>query len=366
MFQHEPWSAQIGMGVLLGLGWVLVAFNTFRAIQSDASAFSRAVGVAVPLALALVLFVGAIGIVHSGLLDRALQIAGWTVLGTVSVVVAAVLNIVLFEELQPDFLLALFMIVNAAAGGAAFGFFVGLYDAQQGRLRAQWKQESMRATALSQRLSVINRVLRHDIRNQTQVMMGFPDRWEPETRDETRLLDRLKRASDRLAELSNDAYEMQSLLEGETLGQEPVEVVSLAREVGDTVERDYPSLTVDYDLPDQQRVAASPLLDQALRQLLTNAAEHNDADQPRAIVSLSDADETAEAVQLSIADNGPGIPDDEPILDAGFIESQLEHSTGVGLWFTKWIIEDSDGAITFESDPEADLGTVVTITLPAA
>jgi hypothetical protein len=73
----------IGIGSLLGLGWVLIALTTVRAMQSDASVFSRTVGLAIPVALALTLFAGAAGIVLYGLEGQAFRISVWTCVGGV-------------------------------------------------------------------------------------------------------------------------------------------------------------------------------------------------------------------------------------------------------------------------------------------
>ena len=67
---------------------------------------------------------------------------------------------------------------------------------------------------------------------------------------------------------------------------------------------------------------------------------------------------------MCVADNGPGIPESERRAISQGIETQLAHVSGLGLWLTKWIVDQSNGDIRFaQNDPR---GTIVGIRLPAA
>lgn len=66
---------------------------------------------------------------------------------------------------------------------------------------------------------------------------------------------------------------------------------------------------------------------------------------------------------LTIADTGPGIPDTEPLCSDDPV-SQLRHSSGFGLWFVKWVVEDADGDLSVCTPTDSDTGTVVTVRLP--
>lgn len=364
MINHEKRNAFVGIGILLGLGWVLVVFNTVRAIQSDASVYSRLVGIAIPLALAFTLFAGTAGITFYGLYQQSLRIAGWTVLGTAAVTIAISLNIVGFEIVQPDYTLALYMVVNAAAGGAVLGFLIGVYDAQQQQLQRQLQGETKRATDLSQRLSVINRVLRHDTRNQAQIIKSNTEKLLTDTQQPVAAAESIQAANDRLIELSEEARELESLLSRETLQNERIDIVSTVRNAGEVVQGYHESLQISYDLSDEQYVHAPPLIEQALEQVFSNAAEHSDADQPCVDVSLAVDTSRSQPVQLAIADNGPGIPDGEPILNDDAEETQLHHSSGVGLWFVTWIVNDAGGHLDIETRENPDSGTTVTLRFP--
>ena len=109
---------------------------------------------------------------------------------------------------------------------------------------------------------------------------------------------------------------------------------------------------------------AIDLVDSALRNVLENAAEHNDQPDPEVAVTVTrDADRHGDII-VEIADNGPGLPDrEQEVIEAG-TETALKHSSGLGLWIAYWTISNSGGAITFtENTPR---GSVITVRLPPA
>ena len=359
--EHGP-KPLVGIGALLGVGLVLVALTTLRAVQSDASVSSRAVGVAIPAALALAIFAGAAGMAVYGLTDQAFRIAGWTVGGSLVVTLAVVLNILGLELVRPEYTLALHMLTTAAAAGATIGILIGLYDAYQQRIQANLTEARDRSQQLSQRLSVLNRVLRHDIRTQAQLLYGYTDRLECDDMDGDRAAAEIRGITDELVGLSEDAQQLQKLFDGVDIGTETLDLVAVVREATATARTKHGQLAVECELPAEQPVRAPPMLGQAVEQLLGNVAEHAAAD-PEATVTVEQADGW---VTLTVADDGPGIPSIEMIHTTEDDESQLHHSKGVGLWLVTWIVEEGGGRLDIETDPPEEFGTVVRVWLQAA
>ncbi|WP_435182090.1 sensor histidine kinase [Halorussus sp. AFM4] len=113
------------------------------------------------------------------------------------------------------------------------------------------------------------------------------------------------------------------------------------------------------ELPDTT-VLADELLGHVFRNLLRNAVEHNDKDTPKVHVS---AERTSETVTVTIADNGPGIPDEhkETIRERGV---QIDESTGsgFGLHLVTEAVNAYNGDLQIQdNEPE---GTKVQVTLP--
>ncbi len=215
-----------------------------------------------------------------------------------------------------------------------------------------------------QRVTVLNRTLRHDLRNNMNVILGNAELLMREYGSDDRA-ETIRRTAADLLELGNKVRDLEQALDSSESPREMVDVVSVVEEALAAVERGNPELEVETDLPDSEWVLANRLIGSAIDDAVQNAIEHNDGPDPRLRVSIEDATLTGEdAVTLEIADNGPGIPDEEldVLLQGG--ETPLRHASGLGLWLIKWIVNESAGDLEFE-DSEMG-GTVVRITLQKA
>lgn len=89
---------------------------------------------------------------------------------------------------------------------------------------------------------------------------------------------------------------------------EPVDVPTVLDSVIPEIRERYPDAKVDVECPDTAEVRATSHLRTAVYELLTNAIIHSDQDQPAVQLSVSRSDET---IAISVADDGPGIPEVE-------------------------------------------------------
>jgi signal transduction histidine kinase len=64
---------------------------------------------------------------------------------------------------------------------------------------------------------------------------------------------------------------------------------------------------------------------------------------------------------MVVADDGPGIPEQELAAIRKGTELPLEHGSGLGLWMVHWIVTRHDGTIDIAV---SETGTTVSITLP--
>ncbi|WP_281195561.1 PAS domain-containing sensor histidine kinase [Halorubrum sp. F4] len=196
-----------------------------------------------------------------------------------------------------------------------------------------------------ERLAVLTRVLRHNFRNELNVVTGFSEqaRNAVEDPDVAAQLDRVVDTAGRLLHLGETARKVERLL-AERPEPEPL---SLSRVVSSALEslpaRVRERADVDVDVPPGITVSGVDRLPDALAELLDNAIRHGDADRPS--VRVSAAELPSESwVSLVVADDGPGIPPAERAVLTGE-ETQLKHTSGLGLWYVHWVVTAGGGRL---------------------
>ena len=212
-----------------------------------------------------------------------------------------------------------------------------------------------------QRLEVLNRVLRHNIRTETNLIYGNADLMEAENGH----VEAVKEGAMRIEAISDKARDVIDIFER---GRQPGRALTLRvvmQECIEAVREKHPSVAIDFEFDserdgvDGSDSTVSPVLTSVVRNVVENAAEHNDADDPwvRVRATCTDA-----AVEIRVADNGPGINDHERTALERGNETPLEHGSGLGLWLIAWGTEMADGDL--EIDDREGGGTVVTVRVP--
>lgn len=203
-----------------------------------------------------------------------------------------------------------------------------------------------------QQLDVLNRVLRHNLRNEMNVIYGYADRL-----DEGEAVDRIQEKAMRMVTLGDKAREIDRILDGEGGGEQ----ISVSQVIDLEIERAreaHPEVVFEASQPDASAICDQPL-GAVLRNLLENAAEHNDSDEPWVRIDARiDGDETV----VEVADNGPGIPTEERSVLRSKEETPLQHSSGLGLWLVSWGVERLGGTVTIVESDES--GTTIRLEAP--
>jgi len=210
-------------------------------------------------------------------------------------------------------------------------------------------------------LAVLNRVLRYNLSEEVDALLDATENLaasaeDPDVGDAAREIREHALALERTSE---EARDVERVLDADP-ELEPTDLGDVVASALDDVPlADYADVTVD--------VAAAPPvtsgghLDRAVAALVDNAIRYADAQTPSVRVTAERVDG---AVALSVADEGPGLPDDERRLLTGDVEpTPLDHGSGLGLWLVRWIATAYDGAVTYE---ERDDGGAVTLELRAA
>ncbi|WP_185903250.1 two-component system sensor histidine kinase NtrB [Halonotius terrestris] len=214
-------------------------------------------------------------------------------------------------------------------------------------------------------LETLNEVLRHDIRNDLQLISSYAEMLEDHVDDEgEQFLATIRESAANAVDLTASARDLAEVLLRPDVDCETVALAPILRDQIETIQSTYghASLAVDGSIPEID-VRGGDLLSAVFRNILKNAIQHNDKETPEitASVALTD-DDTA---MVRVADNGPGVRDEikEEIFGKG--EKGLESAgTGIGLYLVRTLVEGYGGGVWVEdNDPE---GAVFVVELPRA
>ncbi|PSP81646.1 hypothetical protein BRC88_01760 [Halobacteriales archaeon QS_4_69_225] len=211
-------------------------------------------------------------------------------------------------------------------------------------------------------LSVLDRVLRHNVRNKMSVVLGHASdvvaRASPEV---ARRAEAIEKSATELLELSDSARAFESVFADDARRTTTVDAAETARDVVRELRLEHPAAEIRTTLPASASVCAHETFELALNELVENAVVHSDRPAPTVEVSVT---ERSDAVEIRVADDGPGLDETDRRALLRGAESPLEHTQGLGLWLVRWSVETADGSIGIDdNDP---CGTVVTVRLPAA
>jgi len=104
------------------------------------------------------------------------------------------------------------------------------------------------------------------------------------------------------------------------------------------------------------------MVNSVFRNLLNNAVQHNDSSTPRIELSFDVRDQD---VEIRIADNGPGIPDEHKDTVFGKGERGLGSAgSGIGLYLVDTLVTEYGGTIRLEDNEPT--GAVFVVRLPLA
>jgi PAS domain S-box-containing protein len=206
-----------------------------------------------------------------------------------------------------------------------------------------------------QRLTVLNRILRHNVRNDLDVVLAYADHV-----DDDDLRTGIRERTTALLELSTKVREAEAVMTENTDSPEPVDLGDVASTVVDRFRSEDDSADISLVCPDTVSISAHrAVLRRVLCELVENSLEHTTTDSPHVEVGVRAVSD--DTVELSVADDGPGLPEQERDILAAGTETQLEHGRGIGLWFVNWAVTQLGGDLRFrENDPE---GSIVTVRL---
>lgn len=220
-----------------------------------------------------------------------------------------------------------------------------------------------------QRLSVLNRLLRHNLRNELNVISLQMETLETlyessaddrETEAQAReVVQTVQRVTEKITARSEKAHEIERIFDRLDTTADRVSLASVATSVREMLDDVAATTTLDVDEGLAEYEVDREILT-ILDELIANAVEHDPGSDPTVRVAVTRSDDSE--IRVSVSDSGPGLSAQEQRILREAEETQLSHSSGLGLWMVTWIATYCGGTVT--ADVDAD-GTTIHVFLPA-
>lgn len=234
--------------------------------------------------------------------------------------------------------------------GDAVGSIVVLYDVTEERQREQ-------------QLAVLNRVFRHNLRNEMTVITGYAKMLEPELDDpqQSEQAGTIVRAGDRLLAIAEKIAEFEAV-QGRDTTPEALPITDLVADVARDCSNADDDATVEWAVtPSELHARTDPvLLSMLLSNLVENAIVHSESPAPTVEIDVFEPSASEDEVAIEVRDTNDRIPEIELESVRGGDETPLQHGQGVGLWIVHWCLTKLQGRLEFEYDG----GNHLTVTVP--
>ncbi len=211
----------------------------------------------------------------------------------------------------------------------------------------------------------------HEFRTPLTLIIGPLEKLQAEETNETKKsnIRLMSRNARRLLVMVNQLLDFRKTERGQmSLNIKYADIIAFVKEIMHSYEELKETKNIKFDFEHKEEVLMTwfdpEFIDKCLFNLLSNAFKFT-PDKGKIIVSV---DKNNENVEISVADNGRGIPENEQTLIFNRFYTGKEHSTmqpgsGVGLHLTKNLVELHHGKISVISIPNKK--TIFTISIPA-
>lgn len=210
-------------------------------------------------------------------------------------------------------------------------------------------------------LEVLNKIVRHDIKNDLMPILGYSDILSGQVRDELQpYVERMNVSTQSAIDTTETAAKVAKITLRDGVDPFPVSIAAVLEDELETAQAEYKNAEISClgSVPDTE-VFADKMLASVFENLIENAIEHNDKQTPTVTI---EAMESEDVVEIHIADNGPGISE----YDAGVVFDEGEkgansNGSGLGLFLVDSLVDRYGGEIRIEeTDPT---GTIFVVCL---
>ena len=227
------------------------------------------------------------------------------------------------------------------------------------------EQDITEKVLTTQTLDVMNRVLRHNLRNSLNVIDGHAELLEageldPEARQASVAAIREQTAS--MQKIAEKTAEIRAIWDPTEDNQswDRLNIASLV----ETYQRQYPDADITSTIEDGMvdiHVRNRKLFTKAMDEAVENAISHNDQTPPEVTITVQRKPDS-DQFRITVADNGPGIPELERQAIESGKETPLNHGLSIDLWIMEWLTTTLGGELKItDNEPR---GSVILFQLP--
>ncbi|WP_170938273.1 PAS domain S-box protein [Halorubrum sp. Hd13] len=210
-------------------------------------------------------------------------------------------------------------------------------------------------------LEVMQRVMRHNMRNDLTKVRGWTEVMAEEADPEKRAeqFETVERILDKWESMTEKMKQMRQVIRSQKGQRTTAEAGSLVEHAVAPIREEYPDTTVVTDISGNESREVPRTLQRAVHELVENAAKVNNGSTVEVELTRPESD----WIEISVRDDGPGMPEMEADLLETGEETPLNHGQGLGLWMVRMIVTGAGGDASVET---TDDGTEVCLRVPAS
>jgi len=216
-------------------------------------------------------------------------------------------------------------------------------------LERQQQKSQLRTT--TEQLEILNRILRHDVRNDLQIQRLKAQSLQAQL-DDNDEIEGILETNDHILSLTENSKEYIDFIAGEEeVTRKPIQLENVLLTEIEKARSSYGNAEFTVNGSFRSTVWANEMLSSVFRNLLSNAVIHNDTEIPKIDISV---EEQSETTRVAVTDNGPGVPDDQKETIVGKGELGLDSpGTGIGLYLVQTLVSAYQGQVWVEDAGES-------------
>lgn len=205
-------------------------------------------------------------------------------------------------------------------------------------------------TTASQRVGLLSRIMRHNLRNDLVVISGRAEQIVSAD-DPTALreqAEKIRQTADDIDRMTESVRQIERATTPETVHRTRQRAVAATRAAVEDLRDRYPTADITVEEATPMWFSVDGAFAQAVSHAVENGIVHATDGDPEVTVVVDESPNTGR-VEIRVSDDCPPIPTVEiEALDAPGENTSTAHGTGVGLFVMKWSIESLGGEIAFE------------------